>query len=41
MVDKYPDKYDKCSKLASKEKDDNAKPQIQNKIDNFDSYKTE
>ena len=39
-VDKYPDNYDECTKLASKEKDDNARPQIQNKIDNFDSYKT-
>ena len=39
-IDKYPDNYDECTKLASKEKDDNARPQIQNKIDNFDSYKT-
>lgn len=39
-VDKYPDNYDECTKLASKEKDDNARPLIQNKIDNFDSYKT-
>ena len=39
-IDKYPENYDECTKLASKEKDDNARPQIQNKIDNFDSYKT-
>jgi len=39
-IDKYPDNYDECTKVASKEKDDNARPQIQNKIDNFDSYKT-
>lgn len=39
-VDKYPDNYDECTKLASKEKDDNARPKIQGKIDNFDSYKT-
>jgi flavodoxin len=39
-VDKYPDNYDECTKLASKEKDDNARPQIADKIDNFDSYKT-
>lgn len=38
-VDKYPDKYDECTKVASKEKDDNARPQIQDKVDNFDSYK--
>nr|WP_295162944.1 flavodoxin [uncultured Methanobrevibacter sp.] len=39
-IDKYPDNYDECTQLASKEKDDNARPQIQNKINNFDSYKT-
>lgn len=39
-VDKYPDNYDECTKVASKEKDDNARPKIQDKIDNFDSYKT-
>ena len=39
-IDKYSDNYDECTQLASKEKDDNARPQIQNKIDNFDSYKT-
>ena len=39
-VDKYPDNYDECTKLASKEKDDNARPQIDGKIENFDSYNT-
>ena len=39
-MDKYPENYDECTKLASKEKDDNARPKIDGKIDNFDSYKT-
>lgn len=37
---KYPDNYDECTKVASDEKDNNARPEIQNKIDNFDSYDT-
>ena len=39
-MDKYPENYDECTELASKEKDDNARPKIDGKIDNFDSYKT-
>ena len=39
-IDKYPDNYDECTKLTSKEKDDNARPKITGKINNFDSYKT-
>jgi len=39
-IDKYPDNYDECTKVASKEKDDNARPQIDGKIENFDSYNT-
>ena len=39
-VDKYPDNYDECTNIASKEKDDNARPKIAGKIDNFDNYKT-
>ena len=39
-MDKYPENYDECTKLASKEQDDNARPKIDGKIDNFDSYKT-
>ena len=39
-VEKYPDSYDECTNLASKEKDENARPQIEGKIENFDSYDT-
>lgn len=39
-VDKYPEKYDECTEVAQKEKDDNARPKIQGKINNFDSYDT-
>ena len=39
-VEKYPDNYDECTKVASDEKDNSARPEIQNKIDNFDSYDT-
>lgn len=39
-VDKYPEKYDECTEVAQKEKNDNARPKIQGKIDNFDSYDT-
>ena len=39
-MDKYPENYDECTELASKEKEDNARPKIDGKIDNFDSYKT-
>ena len=39
-IDKYPENYDECTELASKEKEDNARPKIDGKIDNFDSYKT-
>ena len=39
-MDKYPENYDECTELASKEKEDNARPKIDVKIDNFDSYKT-
>lgn len=39
-IDKYPEKYDKCTEVAQKEKDDNARPKIQGKINNFDSYDT-
>ena len=39
-IDKYPDNYYKCTELAQKEKDDNARPKITGKIDNFDSYDT-
>ena len=39
-IDKYPEKYDECTEVAQKEKDDNARPNIQGKINNFDSYDT-
>ena len=39
-MDKYSENYDECTELASKEKEDNARPKIDGKIDNFDSYKT-
>ncbi|MBQ8018021.1 MAG: hypothetical protein IJ258_07945 [Methanobrevibacter sp.] len=39
-IDKYPDNYDECTKVASKEQEDNARPKITDKIDNFDSYNT-
>lgn len=39
-MDKYPENYDECTELASKEKEDNARPKIDGKIANFDSYKT-
>ena len=39
-VEKYPDSYDECTKKASQEQKDNARPQIQGKIANFDKYDT-
>lgn len=38
--EKYPDDYQKCTQQASKEKDEGTRPEIENKIDNFDSYDT-
>ena len=39
-VEKYPDSYDECTKKASQEQKDNARPKIQNKIADFDKYDT-
>lgn len=39
-VNKYPDKYQECLNQATKEKNENARPEIQNKITNFDQYDT-
>lgn len=39
-VEKYSDNYDECLNQATKEKDEGARPAIQNKIDNFDQYDT-
>ena len=39
-VNKYSDTYSECLNQATKEKDENARPQIQNKIQNFNEYDT-
>ncbi|WP_058738374.1 flavodoxin [Methanobrevibacter millerae] len=39
-VNKYPDKYQECLDQTTKEKNENARPEIQNKITNFDQYDT-
>lgn len=39
-ANKYPDTYQECLDQATKEKDENARPEIQNKISNFDQYDT-
>ena len=39
-VNKYPDKYQECLDQATKKKNENARPEIQNKITNFDQYDT-
>ena len=39
-ANKYPDTYQECLDQATKEKDENARPEIQNKITNFDQYDT-
>lgn len=38
--EKYPDNYEECTEQASAEKENNARPEIENKIDDFDSYDT-
>lgn len=37
-TNKYPDDYEECTKVATKEKNENARPKIQDKVSNFDSY---
>ena len=39
-TNKYSDKYQECLDQATKEKDENARPEIQNKISNFDQDDT-
>ena len=39
-VSKYPDSYDECLKVATKEKNEDARPAIQNKIDDISKYDT-
>ena len=36
----YPDSYDECLKVATKEKNEDARPAIQNKIDDISKYDT-
>lgn len=38
--EKYPHSYQECTDQASKEKQENARPEIQNKISNLDQYDT-
>ena len=37
-INEYPDSYDECLKVATKEKNDKARPEIKNKLDNIDTY---
>lgn len=39
-VNKYPEKYDDCLTISTEEKNNNARPKIENKINNFDDYDT-
>ena len=39
-VKKYSDDYEECKKEATNEMNANARPEIQNKIDNFETYDT-
>lgn len=39
-VNKYPDNYDECLKVATKENDEDARPAIKNKIDDISKYDT-
>ncbi len=39
-VNKYPENYNDCLEVATKEKNENARPKIENKIDNFAEYDT-
>lgn len=39
-VTPYPSSYDETREIAMKEKNENARPQIKNKIENFDDYST-
>ena len=40
MNDNYPNTYSSLVECAKKEKQENTRPQIQGKIDNFDDYET-
>ena len=39
-VKPYPTEYTPCTEVAKKEKEDNARPAIKNKVENWDSYDT-
>ena len=39
-VNKYPDNYNKATEIAKKEQTENARPKIESKLDNIDSYDT-
>ena len=39
-VNKYPDSYDKCLKVATKEKNEDARPAIESKLDDISKYDT-
>ncbi|WP_323736360.1 flavodoxin [Methanosphaera sp. ISO3-F5] len=39
-VNKYPIGYDECLDIAKKEQQENARPEIQNKVENIDKYDT-
>lgn len=39
-VNKYPDSYDECLKVATKEKEEDVRPEIENKIENISTYDT-
>ena len=39
-VNKYPSSYDECTDVAKKEQEENARPQIESKIDNLNEYDT-
>ncbi len=39
-VNKYPDSYNECLKVATKEKDEDARPAIESKLDDISKYDT-
>ena len=39
-VKKYPDSYDECLKVATKEKEEDARPAIESKLDDISKYDT-
>ena len=39
-VKNYPVNYDECTKVASREKSENARPELATRVENFDDYDT-